>query len=233
MYRKIKWYCRHTLRKLLSAFGEFRKTRQRKVYLSFGENCLTDDILKRHNIKSFSTPYSSGRSNIEYILQIERDRFADFLNPEYLFYADIEGEKVVRSRRYGNLRNTYNPMHMEGFEFTHHDVLGNNNAREKLARRARRMLRLRNKTLNIFYHSRNCNGKDTRLLLAHLAELKQIYEKRCKRVNVIVFSQIVIDDIRYRRVECQRQNGIYIHIMCYMNGAVAIRIFFGHDVMMI
>ena len=54
------------------------------VCVSFGENCLTDDILKRHNLKSYSTPYSSSRSNIEYILQIEEDCFSDFLNPEYI-----------------------------------------------------------------------------------------------------------------------------------------------------
>ena len=44
-----------------------QKLKKDKLYLSFGENCLTDNILSRYNIKSYSTPYSSARSNIEYI----------------------------------------------------------------------------------------------------------------------------------------------------------------------
>lgn len=41
-------------------------------YLSLGENCLADDILKRYKLKSFSTPYSPTRSNIEYAIQSEK-----------------------------------------------------------------------------------------------------------------------------------------------------------------
>lgn len=48
------------------------------IYLSFGENCLTDRLLERHGLKSFATPFSWGLSNVEYILQIEKDKYKDF-----------------------------------------------------------------------------------------------------------------------------------------------------------
>ena len=47
-------------------------------YISIGENCLADDILKRFNMKSFSSPYASSRSNIEYILAFENSEFFCF-----------------------------------------------------------------------------------------------------------------------------------------------------------
>ena len=105
------------INKVRSLVSEYKMTHAQRVFLSFGENCLTDNILERHHIKSFSTPYSSGRSNIEYILQIERARFEDFLNPEYLEYTEFDGRRVVRLRQYTQVDNTYNPWHMNGFEF--------------------------------------------------------------------------------------------------------------------
>lgn len=113
------------------------------MFLSFGENCLTDNILERYHIKSFSTPFSSGRSNVEYILQIEKDRYKDFVNPQYLEYACVDGHRVVRLNRYSQLDNTYNRLHMMGFAFTHHDVLGETATREKLKLRASRMMKLK------------------------------------------------------------------------------------------
>ncbi|MCQ2587766.1 MAG: papain-like cysteine peptidase [Treponema sp.] len=38
-----------------------------------GENCLPDNILSRNDLKSFSSPFSYCRSNIEYILAFEKD----------------------------------------------------------------------------------------------------------------------------------------------------------------
>lgn len=205
------------IKRIMSAISEFRITHQRRVFLSFGENCLTDDILKRYNIKSFSTPYSSGRSNIEYILQIEKDRYNDFLNPDYLEYGYADDHQVVRLKKYMHVRNVYNCAHMQGFEFTHHNVLGETSAREKMKRRASRMLKLRNNEINIFYHSRSTPETDENMLLTHLAELKSIYESRCKTVNVYMFTQIIVDDDSLRRVECQMKRGIHVYNFYVLN----------------
>lgn len=42
------------------------------IWLSLGENCLSDNILSRHSLKSFSTPFSHARSNIDYALELEK-----------------------------------------------------------------------------------------------------------------------------------------------------------------
>ncbi len=65
------------------------------VFLSFGENCLADNVLSRHDLKSFTTPYSHGRSCIEHILQLEYDRYKHLLCLEHLSYRDVWGTKAV------------------------------------------------------------------------------------------------------------------------------------------
>lgn len=210
---KILW----PIKKLKAKFSEQKSIHKDKLHLSFGENCLTDNILSRHQLKSFSTPYSSARSNIEYILQLEKDCFKDFLNPQYLKHEYIGNDRVTRLTKYCQTENHYNPWQMKGFEFTHHDVLSSSEERAKLQRRAHRMLKLKSKELNIFYHSRPHPKTDLDLLIEHLNELKKIYEHRCKTVNIFMFTQIIIDDPENRRVEHHLQNGIHIFQFYVLN----------------
>ncbi|MDR0364824.1 MAG: DUF1796 family putative cysteine peptidase [Bacteroidales bacterium] len=56
------------------------------LYLSIGENCLADIILKRHELKAFSTPYSHARSNIDYVIKLEKSAYSGLLAPGNLFY---------------------------------------------------------------------------------------------------------------------------------------------------
>lgn len=186
----------------------------RNICVSFGENCLTDNILKRHGLKSFSTPYANCRSNIEYILQIERDRFSDLLNPEYLSWEYAGDKKVLRSSNYRKLQNFYDAMHMCGYEFTHYDVINNKAHRDAVQRRCDRLLNLgkdEDVFLNIFYYHRQNSNTDMYLLIDHLNELKEIYEARCKYAQVVMFQQIIVDDASMRRVEHHVINGIHIY----------------------
>lgn len=205
------------LKKILLIFEEYRKIHKRQIFVSFGENCLTDNILKRYGIKSFSTPYSSSRSNIEYILQIEKDKFKHFLNPNFLTYDCVDNKRVVRLTTYDKLDNKYNDYHMKGFEFTHHDVLGDFETRKKLQHRAKRMLKLKNKEINIFYHNRQNIDTNESMLIEHLIELKKIYETRCQKVNIIMFTQIKVDNVAERRVEHSATDGIDVFKFYVLN----------------
>ncbi len=80
------------IRKLTRILKSFSK----KKYVSFGENCLADDILSRYKLKSFSSPFAAGRLNIEYLLQIHYDNFRDFVNTEFLEYSFVDKTRVVR-----------------------------------------------------------------------------------------------------------------------------------------
>lgn len=52
------------------------------LWLSLGENCLSDAILKRHGLKSFSTPFSLCRSNVDVVNQATEQSFTGLLDPE-------------------------------------------------------------------------------------------------------------------------------------------------------
>ncbi len=205
--RQIKRSVKRNLGKL----KKIRNANKDTLYLSFGENCLTDNILSRYHIKSYSTPYSSGRSNIEYILQLEKNRFKDFLNTEYMNYAFVDNVKVVRLNLYKEISNEYADLHMNGFEFTHHDVIGDSKLRETFERRFQRLLNI-NKKLCIFYHSRYNQKTNEKMLIGHLKELKSLYEERTNMpVNVIMFTQVIIEDDAERRVTHDIENGIHVY----------------------
>lgn len=187
-------------------------TKDDNVYLSFGENCLTDDMLERFRIKSFTSPYSWGRMNVEYILQIEKGNYRDFLNPKYLYYGKTGEKRVVRLKKYNRLNNEYDESVMKGFEFTHHDLIKNRVLIKKFERRIERMKHLTDKNLYIFYHHRYCETTRIDQLVNNLHELKEIYEKKTKHTELIVFSQIIVDNPIKRKVTHMNIDGMHVYV---------------------
>lgn len=199
-------------KKILKLVNKYKKN----VYLSFGENCLTDRILERHHIKSFSSPYSSGRSNVEYILQIEKEAFRDLLEKQYL-YRDVVGDhNVVRNKKY-TCTNIYDESCMRDFEFTHHDVLSDDIIRNTISRRCQALLEIQKKNLHIFYHHRICDSTNEGKLIEDLAELKRLYEQRAKSVSVTMFTQKKVEEEEERRVDHKRVNDIDIYTFYTLN----------------
>jgi len=182
----------------------------KNVYLSFGENCLTDNILSRHNIKSFTTPFSHGRSNIEYILQLEKDNYKDFLNLKYLTYEEISEQKVPILKKYNSLINEYNALHMNGFEFTHHDVISDGEIRLKIEERINKLHSLiGKKKIVIFYHHRLNKSTKKDLLLSHLNELKNLYSTKKIKAEIICFTQNIVHFLDERNLQYSMNNGIH------------------------
>lgn len=181
----------------------------RTIYVSFGENCLTDNILERHNLKLLTTPYSHGRTNIEYILQLEEDGYKDFLNLQHLRYEPLNNQKVPRLKKYNTLRNRYHNSQENGFEFTHHDVIGNKAVRQKFYKRVEKMLGYKGKKrFVIFYHHRQNPLTNTELLIEDLAKLKEIYSAPGLPAEVICFTQRIVDHPDQRKVELETKAGV-------------------------
>lgn len=189
-----------------------------RLFLSFGENCLTYDILKRYSLNTYSTPFSSARSNIEYILFLEKNRYTGFLDYDNLAYEDCCGTQVVRLKIGRELINHYDPSHMRGFEFTHHDVIENDTHRDAFYRRYNRLLNLKDESLTIFYHHRICKQTDWTILLNHLSELRSIYLNRgLKSVDIVVFTQSIVSDEKQRKMNHYYSNHIHIYVFQTMN----------------
>lgn len=204
--KRILKFSANTLKKII------HKLDKRNVVFSIGENCLTDDLLSRNNLKSFSSPYSTGRSNIEYILAFEREEFRDLLNPQYLRYENDGEVKVVRNIKYVSVQNKYNLSVANGVEFTHHDVLGNDRVRSVIMNRCNRLKTLKNKHVVMVYHHRRCDQTDLNALTKNLSELAEIYKERGNSVHIFLFTQILVSDQADRRVEKSTINGISVFL---------------------
>ncbi|CAI2790390.1 Putative papain-like cysteine peptidase (DUF1796) [Serratia grimesii] len=163
------------------------------LWISLGENCLPDDILRRHNRKSFSSVFSSGRSNIEYILQMEKDSYRNLLKKDNLKHFPDGEHSVVRSTFYKNCVGQYSERHMLGFEFSHHDPLRVKEDNRAFKRRIARQLKYRgNKNFVFFYHHRLTEKSDLSLLRDNLKELLSFYNTKDCDCKVVLFYQNII-----------------------------------------
>jgi len=168
---------------------KFSKTQ----YLSLGENCLTDNILSRHNLKSFSTPYSHGRSNLDYAINLEQDHYQNLLKQDYLHFNFINNERVVRNNFYNKCDDIYYNLHLNGFEFTHHNVIENESQRKSYERKISRMQSFaKSKKLKFLYHYRNNENKNIKLLIEKAEKFLSYYQEKSIDCELIFFTQEII-----------------------------------------
>jgi hypothetical protein len=189
----------------------FHKRRTNRIYLSFGENCLTDNILSRYGLKSFTTPFSHCRSNIEYILDFERNNYENFVSGDFLKYGDLKEKPVPRLNTNIILENNYHHLHLNGIEFTNHDVIKNQNYWQKVINRANNLKSFLGKAqFVLLYHHRVCEDSDLELLLKHLSELKKFYSTNEYVCKVVLFKQIIIPKESRKKLSCQMNSDIHI-----------------------
>ncbi|WP_298553314.1 DUF1796 family putative cysteine peptidase [uncultured Algibacter sp.] len=181
------------IKKLIRKYENYKHKNSNVYYISIGENCLTDNILNRFRIKSFSTPYSHGRSNLDYAIQLEKENYCNLLNSEHLFYEYIGETKVVRNKFYSKSDNIYIKLHQHGFEFTHHDVINNDLHRKSYERKLLRMKSLdKRKKIKFIYHYRHSNNKDLKLIAKKAEEFLICYQKKGVKCEFIFFTQEII-----------------------------------------
>ena len=198
------------LKKLLLNTVGVRNQFSNTYYLSIGENCLTDNILDRFKIKSFSTPYSHGRSNLDYAIHLEKDNYRNLLKPEYLYYDYVGDTKVVRNNYYSKSDSIYNDLHKNGFEFTHHDVLNNDLQRKSYERKIARMLSFdKTKTLKFVYHYRNNDDLNLEKFVSKAEQFLKLYQEKdicCE--FIFFFQEIVAEDSQRAITEIHNSNNV-------------------------
>lgn len=166
-------------------------------WLSLGENCLADDILKRHGLKTGSTPFSSVRSNIEYAIEADRTDFTGLLDPSNLSAVTNRYEQlVVRSALYGCETGWYDPSVAEGFEFTHHQVMTNVAHRESFQRKIQRWIDLRRSgRAGSFLYCHRLSGVDSvSYIQAKLEEFLCSFNRDGAEAKVVFMHQEIVDD---------------------------------------
>jgi hypothetical protein len=187
------------------------------LWLSIGENCLPDGILKRHDLKSFSTPYSHGRTNIDYAIELEKQNYATLLSKNNLVYEDTwGGAKVVRSSHIKKSDDLYDISSSKGFEFTHHDTISSEKDIESYNRKIERLLSIRKKQDVIFlYHHRKNQKTDITQINLKLEEFRQFYKAEATTCYVAFFYQTIINDKSERRLEARINEGNILEFNYY------------------
>jgi hypothetical protein len=170
------------------------------LHLSLGENCLSDGILQRHGLKTFNTPYSGTRSNIDYAIQLEREGYAHLLDREALERGWAGPTEVVR-----NVRMTCEPLfhdfHSQGFEFTHHDVIESESHRESFRRKVERLDMLRGRgNVCFLYHHRVNPRSDLAAIVEKAATFAGFYGHGDTSCRVVVFMQEIVASAAERDV---------------------------------
>jgi hypothetical protein len=173
----------------------FLKKQSNTIHVSIGENCLTDNILKRYELKDFSTPFSHARTNIDYLIDLERNNYSGLLDKNNLYYDFVNGTetKVVRNKKYNISDNIYNELHTNGFEFTHHDIINEIEHFESYTRKISRLQKIDNsKKIKFYYHYRNSINKNLDLIIEKAKLFLAFYERKKIKCEIIIFTQEII-----------------------------------------
>ena len=174
-------------------------------WLSLGENCLPDGILKRYGLKSFSTPFSNGQSNLDYVLLLENIRYRGFLDKENLKYEQQSVKRFTRSTLTNKCDNIYVHYHMRSFGTSYFDLINSEKDRQSFERKIKRLLSLHGKGNAVFfYHHRVHNNQNLELIFEKALQYSEYYSKPSKKSHVVVFSQKIICDISRRSLHYQK-----------------------------
>lgn len=99
---------------------------------------------------------------------------------------------------------------MNGFEFSHHDVLNNEEHIASFKRKIKRIKEISQSELYIFYHHRYCQETNEEELLSDLYKLYTRYTDRGNRVHIIMFSQKIVNKKEDRKIMYQNKGMINI-----------------------
>ncbi len=171
------------------------------VTVSIGENCLTDAILDRHGLKSFTTPYSHGRSNIDYAIALELTGYSDLLNLNRLTYGKVGDTTVIRYIHNLSHDPIFIDLHRNGFEFTHHDIIHNKAHRDSCARKINRLLKFKGKkNFRFFYHYRISPDSNLNFLFRKAERFLSFYDINGKSCELNIFTQKIVPATENRRL---------------------------------
>ena len=178
-----------------------------KIFISIGENCLSQGILDRKNIKSVLNPFSWTRSNIDYVSQIVSENFNNFLNSKFLQKEYRENNYTAINLKYTCQNGIFENSVSNYFEFTHHNVVDSIDCLESYIRKVVRFKQLvqSNNEIIFFYHHRVNPTPDYLLLIEKLNNFVCfIQTKRNAPTSCLCFTQKIVKDSSERKVEISK-----------------------------
>lgn len=167
-------------------------------YVSLGENCLIDEILKDFHLRKATFPFGSGRFNIEYIRQICEEDFEHFMDTRFLRVAEVEGKQVVKNDYYSFTHDIYESSVCDGVEFTHHNVF-DDKIRESVQRKVDRFKELIDnpKDAIFMYYHRHSEKSKSDVVIDELKKWMEWVQTRSGlKPRMIFLHQEIVQDFQ-------------------------------------
>ena len=183
------------------------------LFLSLGENCATDNIIARHNLKSYTTAYSWGYTNIDYALQLETVNIDYFLKPNFLYRQDLFNEKGTFSKLIIDCQNIFSWTN--GFAFFHIDPLTNPEDTEKIKRRIMRLRDFREngeRDFIFFYNHRFHNNMNLFELIKKLKLFSELYTSLKHKCLIVCLAQEIVSQEYNREVSYFLDGNVYMFV---------------------
>ena len=190
-----------TRRRMQRAASPVAARQRGPAFVPLGENCLADDVVRRHGLDPVINPYSYGRTNLDYALELEELGYDRLLDRQHLVAATSGTQTVVRSTAVIDCDPIFHPKHDLGFEFTHHDVLGNDDDRASIERKVARLHDLRGRRPTwFFYHHRLHDGADLDAVVAKAERFVDHYGCPDGPSRFVVFGQQLVESADERGI---------------------------------
>ena len=186
------------------------------TYYSIGENCLAHGVLERHGKIVAATPFSHGRSNIDYLMQMMQTKFDGFMDESALRYDDRHKTRIVINPRYTCDPELFEVTVSNSFEFTHHDVIAKPEAKASYERKVQRFLDAPKGegSACFLYHYRSHAKQDFARLTEKLRHFRDLMRQNATRaVTVAMFTQRTVTSDAERGVEFSRVNDIPVAVL--------------------
>lgn len=133
-------------------------------HISLGENCFTQNLLKRYGLSSDAGVFSFVGCNIELINLILDDKFKNFLNQDYYEYATFGGQKCLVNRFYGKEKSHH-------IRFPHHDIINCKSHNDSFVRKVNRFKdNIKSGNIVFWYNYRYIENDDVDLILSSFRE---------------------------------------------------------------
>lgn len=186
----------------MTLYFEAKQFFSNTIIVSLGENCLTDNLLARYSKKSLTTPYSHGRSNLDYAIKLESQNYEHLLDINNLSYHKVGELIVVRNMKNLISDNIYLDLHQNGFEFTHHDVIKNKSHIESYKRKIAKLIKYKGKkNFHFYYHYRINDNMNIPLIFSKAEIFLKYYQLNNKECEFTIFTQKIVESPEQRGVE--------------------------------
>lgn len=132
--------------------------------------------------------------------KMKKNRYANLLEENILTYEIRYKKKTAVNKKFDEPLNIYEKGVSNGFEFTHHDVISDKEARNSFIRKINRLLDIKESKIVFLYHYRHSKNNSIYKIIPKFKEFLDYYPN----ANLCVMHQTLCADNSERHIELRQ-----------------------------